>query len=53
MKDNKIISSLILVCVGIVLFLGNFIPIFSFNIIWPVIIIIVGLGLMFRDLYHD
>lgn len=53
MYEKKIIVSIILIFAGALLFLGNYIPIFNISILWPIIIIIIGLGLMFRDLYHS
>lgn len=50
MKDRRTTLAVILILFGIIIFVGNFVPIFQMRLIWPVIIIIIGLGIMFRDL---
>lgn len=40
-----------LILLGILIFLSNYIPIFQFRLLWPVILIIIGLGIMLREVY--
>ncbi len=53
MDEKRKTFALILILFGTVLVIGNFIPIFHWKIIWPILIIIVGLGMMFREIHHD
>ena len=50
MKNQRSLFAIILILVGLILYLGNFIPIFQLKFFWPAILIIVGLGIMFREL---
>ncbi len=46
--SRKYLPGLILIGVGILFLLNNFIPWFHFHFIWPVILIILGLFLLIR-----
>ena len=50
MAEHKKLLAVILILLGAVAFIGNFVPIFQFSLIWPVIIIIFGLGIMFKEI---
>jgi len=51
MTERRYIFAIGLILLGTIVFLGNFIPLFRLHIIWPVFIIIIGLGMMFRELH--
>lgn len=53
MKERKVLFALILILLGTIIFLGNYIPLFNYRVVWPMVIIIIGLGIMFRDIFHD
>ncbi len=53
MEERRKIFALVLILLGITIFAGNFIPVFSLKIIWPIFIIIIGLGLMFKEIHHS
>ncbi len=50
MKYNKHSGGIALITIGIVFFLKNFVNIIDINwdYIWPLILIVVGVGLLFR-----
>ena len=45
---GNVVPGLIIIVVGTGLLLQNLYPWFSFNYVWPVILILLGLGLIFR-----
>jgi len=47
-ESRRYLPGLILIGVGILFLLNNFIPWFHFHFIWPVILIILGLFLLIR-----
>lgn len=49
MLERRKFFAFILVLLGVLFFLSNFIAIFQLQIIWPIILIILGLGLMFKE----
>lgn len=38
-----------IITLGVLFLLSNFIPVFQFKIIWPIILVIFGLGIMLGE----
>lgn len=49
-KDKpRYVWGIILILVGLLFLAENFIPTFHFSDYWPIILIVIGLGLIFRS----
>jgi len=49
-KNSHIIGGLILLCLGGLFLINNFFPNFGFGKLWPLILVIIGLGILARTL---
>jgi len=51
MDERKNLIAIALILFGTLIFLSNYVPIFQLKIIWPILLIIIGLGVMFKDFH--
>ncbi len=52
-SQNKITFGIFLIIVGLFAFLSNFIPYFSFHLFWPLLLIIFGVLLIYRNFMNS
>ncbi len=51
--EKRSLFAVILISLGLLIYLANFVTIFKLSVLWPLLIIVLGLGIMFRDLYNN
>jgi len=48
--DRSVVGAAILIMLGIILLVGNFIPLFRFAKLWPLILVVVGLTMLISSI---
>lgn len=52
MGEKRKLLAIALIFFGVLMLLSNYVPLFQMRFIWPIILIVIGLGMMFDDLYR-
>ena len=47
-RNKKVLGGTILICLGILFLLDNFLPHFHFSDYWPLILVVIGIALIFK-----
>jgi len=47
-RNKKVLGGTILICIGILFLLDNFLPHFHFGDYWPLILVVIGIALIFK-----